>query len=75
MFQNRFQRENEILDAIIQAFRTGAIRSTGDDPIDISVDHNSVALSINRERLEQVIQEVVQGTTITTRRVENARMR
>ena len=74
MFQNRFKRENEIQDVLLELFRRGAIRSTGDEPIEILVGYDSVSLSINKERLEQIIQEVVEGSTQITRPVQDARM-
>lgn len=72
MFANRFQREAEIKDAIIELFRNGSIRSTGDDLIEISVDYNSVSLSINRDALTQIIRE--SGAAPTQEVFQSARM-
>lgn len=74
MFQNRFQREVEVKDAVIELFRNGSIRSTGENLIEISVDFNSVSLAINRDELEQVIRDVV-STTDTGTIFQDNRMR
>ena len=74
MFQNRFERRNEVEEILLELFGRGAIRSTGDELIEIVVGHDSVALSINRENFEQTIQEIVERTTTTTGGDVNARM-
>ena len=63
MIQNRFQRENEVNDAIIRFFRDGKFRSTGDELIEISVDFNSVSISLRMERFQQLVQEAVSSTS------------
>ena len=72
---NRFQRENEIRDLVFRLFQDGSIRSTGDEIIHIDADFNSVALSLNIERLQQVILEVVENTIEETGGDQDNRMR
>ena len=74
MFQNQQQRINEIEDVVLELFRRGAIRSRGDDIIDIIVDHDSVSLLINVEQLQTVVQQVVSRGGTTVNQVVNARM-
>ena len=52
---NRYQLENLIQNEIVEFFRSGKARSTGEELIDISTDHDSVSFSINTERLIQIL--------------------
>ena len=75
MFQNRFERENEIKDILISLFRNGAIRSTGEDIIEILVDQDSVALFVNTNKIKQIAQEINSATPPEEVFNSNARMR